>query len=336
MTKSFSQFWAWYRTERRVFGQRWLPPSWGSLIFLILFAVSIILVHRLWSTSPSRTFYDAIFKNPITWLMILSIYVYNRLLDYFRHRVAERTGKRFLLIPFGNRDILQSYAEIFGKDGLYKFHRALRWIVVVLFVTSVFPVFVASTHPSMTPAGRGAMPPADNIVFALDSEPAAELTDGGERVVYSIAYVVTRQGIDLKLLAVPLVLISIALLAVRLSRGPRMKSIAWIIVILGGFLSLLLLLTVAGSYLENSWRYTRGHFETVEGTVGKFHPMPYRGHDEESFSVNGVDFSYSDFVGTSSCFKQTASHGGPIRDGLRVRIAYVDNCILRLEVAPGE
>jgi hypothetical protein len=73
----------------------------------------------------------------------------------------------------------------------------------------------------------------------------------------------------------------------------------------------------------------------VEGVVEKFHPMPYRGRDYESFTVNGVDFSYSDFVGTSSCFNHTASQGGPIRGGLRVRITYIDDdCIVRLDVAP--
>jgi hypothetical protein len=45
-----------------------------------------------------------------------------------------------------------------------------------------------------------------------------------------------------------------------------------------------------------------------------------------------VEFSYSDYV-IVPCFNNTASHGGPIRDGLRVRIAYSGNCILKLEVA---
>jgi hypothetical protein len=78
--------------------------------------------------------------------------------------------------------------------------------------------------------------------------------------------------------------------------------------------------------------YAKGNYSTVEGTVTNFHPMPYSGHQNETFSVNGVKFSYSDYV-LVPCFNNTASHGGPIHDGLSVRIAYSGDCILRLEVA---
>jgi len=60
--------------------------------------------------------------------------------------------------------------------------------------------------------------------------------------------------------------------------------------------------------------------------------MPYTGHQDETFTVNGVRFSYSDF-GVTCGFNNSASHGGPIREGLQVRIHYVGNAILRLEVA---
>jgi hypothetical protein len=52
----------------------------------------------------------------------------------------------------------------------------------------------------------------------------------------------------------------------------------------------------------------------------------------ERFTVNGVEFSQSDYVVTCG-FNDTASHGGPIREGLQVRIHYVDNAILKLEIA---
>jgi|SRR5215471_10583665 len=78
--------------------------------------------------------------------------------------------------------------------------------------------------------------------------------------------------------------------------------------------------------------YVKGDYSIAEGTVANFHPMPYSGHQNETFSVNGVEFSYSDYV-LVPCFNNTTSHGGPMRDGLRVRIAYSGNCILKLEVA---
>jgi hypothetical protein len=75
----------------------------------------------------------------------------------------------------------------------------------------------------------------------------------------------------------------------------------------------------------------RGDCEIVEGKVEHFHPMPASGHDTERFDVNGVPFSYSDYI-VSAGFNNSASHGGPIREGLPVRICYRDGEILRLEV----
>jgi hypothetical protein len=71
----------------------------------------------------------------------------------------------------------------------------------------------------------------------------------------------------------------------------------------------------------------------VEGRVVHFSPMPYGGHVNESFSVSGVDFHYSDFNATDA-FNNATSHGGPINANSYVRICYdpQDNAILRLEI----
>lgn len=72
---------------------------------------------------------------------------------------------------------------------------------------------------------------------------------------------------------------------------------------------------------------------TVEGRVKNFIPMPFSGHAEESFSVSGVHFSYSDYQVTDG-FNNTASHGGPINRNSYARICYdpSGNVILRLEI----
>ena len=70
----------------------------------------------------------------------------------------------------------------------------------------------------------------------------------------------------------------------------------------------------------------------VEGPVRDFRPMPYTGHQHERFTVDGARFAYSDFEVTCG-FNNTASHGGPIRNGLPVRIHHDGNLILKLEVA---
>ena len=60
--------------------------------------------------------------------------------------------------------------------------------------------------------------------------------------------------------------------------------------------------------------------------------MPVSGHAMEHFCVRQACFEYSDFVITAG-FNNTASYGGPIRDGLPVRVTYVGNAIAKLEVA---
>lgn len=77
--------------------------------------------------------------------------------------------------------------------------------------------------------------------------------------------------------------------------------------------------------------YQKGEYQIVEGVVTDFHPMPYEGHQEECFSVEEQRFCYSDYI-IAPGFRNTASHGGPIRAGLQVRIAYLNGSILRLEV----
>ncbi|HEY1933364.1 MAG TPA: hypothetical protein VGG99_15230 [Acetobacteraceae bacterium] len=77
---------------------------------------------------------------------------------------------------------------------------------------------------------------------------------------------------------------------------------------------------------------TAGRYSVVEGPVTHFVPMPYGGHADESFVVEGHRFAYSDYVMTPG-FHNSASHGGPIREGLYVRIAYVGNTILRVQIA---
>jgi hypothetical protein len=75
-----------------------------------------------------------------------------------------------------------------------------------------------------------------------------------------------------------------------------------------------------------------GNFQVAEGPVTGFVPMPYEGHAMESFTVRGHTFRYSDYILTPG-FHNTTSHGGPIREGLNVRVSFVNNLILRLEVA---
>lgn len=110
----------------------------------------------------------------------------------------------------------------------------------------------------------------------------------------------------------------------------------WLFAVFLCFFGVLWVGGVGSSVLSADWQayaaYQKGDYRTVEGIVSDFHPMPYEGHQDECFSVQEQRFCYSDFdVGPG--FHNAASHGGPIRTGLQVRISYREGRILRLDVA---
>ncbi len=75
--------------------------------------------------------------------------------------------------------------------------------------------------------------------------------------------------------------------------------------------------------------------EFIEGEVENFIPMPYTGHMNEEFDVNGIHFEYSDY-GSTIGYNNTSSHGGVIKEGLLVKIGYIQrqeiNEIIYLEI----
>lgn len=76
---------------------------------------------------------------------------------------------------------------------------------------------------------------------------------------------------------------------------------------------------------------SEGRAAVVEGRVSRFVPMPVSGHAMESFCVKDKCFYYSDYNDTIG-FNNTSTLGGPIRAGLPVRVTYVGNTIIRLEI----
>jgi hypothetical protein len=89
--------------------------------------------------------------------------------------------------------------------------------------------------------------------------------------------------------------------------------------------------TTFREYMALRSAYRRSQFSLVEGRVTNFRPMPYQGHQDECFSVQSQTFCYSDYAVTAG-FNNSAAHGGPIREGLPVRVSYIGNTIVRLEV----
>jgi hypothetical protein len=119
-------------------------------------------------------------------------------------------------------------------------------------------------------------------------------------------------------------------------QSPRMEK--WFPRIFIGFATLWTVIAFVGPYAAyrsavSAMRENR--VDHVEGAVTEFRPMPFAGHANESFTVKGIKFKYSDFL-VSAGFNNTASHGGPIKEGLPVRIWHRNGEILKLDVGTKE
>jgi len=152
---------------------------------------------------------------------------------------------------------------------------------------------------------------------------------------YHTVFTVLQKRMPLQPFAILGVIFVVVTIAAVITIVRRKAGLVLVLVVYAAFLVVAVSLFPSGlrdMYRNAKDAYIHGRYSVIEGTVANFHPMPYSGHEEERFSVSGVDFSYSDYI-LVPCFNNTASHGGPIREGLRVRIAYSGNCILKLEVA---
>ena len=161
---------------------------------------------------------------------------------------------------------------------------------------------------------------------------------------YTTVFEVTDKGFDMLTLT-PLIFLIVGLgiswfnIKYNKSTSPKKRFTIVFGFIFSGFAFIMLLLTVPSS-LANQ-RKTKRIFENkeykvVEGKIEGFHPMPYSGHDVESFTVNGVYFEYSDYMRVYA-FNNTSSHGGPLkRNGQQVRLSYItvgeENRILKVEL----
>lgn len=69
--------------------------------------------------------------------------------------------------------------------------------------------------------------------------------------------------------------------------------------------------------------YRQGQYETVEGPVENFVPMPAEGHAQETFEIDGVAFEYSGYS-TAQGYNTPKVSGGVITgDGQQLRIGYI-------------
>ena len=154
---------------------------------------------------------------------------------------------------------------------------------------------------------------------------------------YRVAFDLSQKGFQWSFPAFGLVFVTIAGVVLwftgTLNRPlPRSRKIdLYLLIGLSVLWSIVAFLSTFKEYVALHTAYRRSQFSVVEGRVTNFRPMPYEGHQDECFSVQSHTFCYSDFEVTAG-FNNSASHGGPIHQGLPVRVSYIGNKIVRLEV----
>jgi len=84
---------------------------------------------------------------------------------------------------------------------------------------------------------------------------------------------------------------------------------------------------------EGCGRLSAGDYQVVEGEVEDFTPATLDGKTPESFRVGNKTFRLSPSQSHAG-LNRPSSHGGPIKGGERLRIAYNGPSILRVERVP--
>jgi hypothetical protein len=86
------------------------------------------------------------------------------------------------------------------------------------------------------------------------------------------------------------------------------------------------------NFLRARRAMVEGRANVLEGIVHDFVPEPSQGHASECFSVQDKSFCYARHV-LMPGFRQSQPADGPIHNGLHVRVHYLDDDILKLEIA---
>src|ERR1700744_2808099 len=82
-------------------------------------------------------------------------------------------------------------------------------------------------------------------------------------------------------------------------QGGGRRVFSWFYLIFSVIWTLVSFTATFGEYRRVTTELREGRYSVVEGRVTDFVPMPYTGHSEESFTVGGHRFSYSDYIVTS-------------------------------------
>src|SRR5262245_23553961 len=115
--------------------------------------------------------------------------------------------------------------------------------------------------------------------------------------------------------------------------GPPSRTAGWVLLIGALLWTAVAFVGTFVPYIASRNALRTGAYSLVEGSVTDFVPQKREGKGpQESFTVAGQRFEYSAYTPLPG-FNTPHSHGGPIQEGVYVRIAHKANTILRLEIA---
>ena len=117
---------------------------------------------------------------------------------------------------------------------------------------------------------------------------------------------------------------------------PPVKRLTSVIMVVIGALWLSLSPTVLAVIEEKSAiqdLYDAGHYESVEGVVKVLREQPVEGDTVgDLIEVGGFRFAINFYTETPG-YKHTIANGGALREGVRARLRFRDDLILKVEVA---
>ena len=89
------------------------------------------------------------------------------------------------------------------------------------------------------------------------------------------------------------------------------------------FFWVLVICSAVDMYIDVVGAYKKGEYEVTEGYVEEFIPIGKDGNNRESFSINGIEFNYSN-ISIQYGYCKVAKNGGVIyENGQHLKIGYV-------------
>lgn len=125
-------------------------------------------------------------------------------------------------------------------------------------------------------------------------------------------------------------LLPLVIVATRIRRLSLIQRVAILVLAL---LWNIVSMTNVWHHLQLRAALARGEFSRTEGPITEYHALGERTHGLERFTVNNHSFGFID-GGFGPGFKRTRRTGGQLYMGSYVRVFYIGDTIVHLELCP--